>query len=201
VEVQRDLKSSDGELWEIGETSRLFGVRPSTLRHWEDEGLLTPSRSAGRRRYDRQDRRRIALILTWRETGMLELGHIRAILGDDRRPHGWREVVHTRLAALQEHRRRLEAAEGYLTHLATCPSEHPSITCPYLAGEIDRTLHRITGVSSQHGDETEPDRQCVVCRKPIAETRRGRRRRYCSPACRQRAYRSRTEPRLNRFSR
>lgn len=64
----------------IGETSRLFGVRPSTLRFWEDEGLLAAGRLADRRCYDREDRRRIAVIPTWRDPGMLELGHIRTIL-------------------------------------------------------------------------------------------------------------------------
>lgn len=191
MEVQRDLKSSGGEPWEIGEVSRLFGVRPSTLRHWEDEGLLAPSRRSGRRRYDREDLRRIAMILTWRGTGMLELGHIRAILGNDRDPRGWHDVVRAQLAALQEHRRRLEVAEGYLAHLVTCPSERPGATCPYLAAEIDQALHRLTTVSSQHRDETQSGRQCAVCGRPIVGTQRGRRRRYCSPTCRQRAYRSR----------
>ncbi|MER6914784.1 MerR family transcriptional regulator [Streptomyces sp. NPDC000594] len=49
-------------------------------------------------------------------------------------------------------------------------------------------------VASPPGDETPDGRgpvRCSGCRGPVVPSSRGRRRRYCSAACRQRAYRSR----------
>ena len=34
----------------VGETARILGVSPSTLRLWENEGLISPAPSAGRYR-------------------------------------------------------------------------------------------------------------------------------------------------------
>ena len=34
----------------VGETARILGISPSTLRLWENEGLISPARSAGRYR-------------------------------------------------------------------------------------------------------------------------------------------------------
>ena len=34
----------------VGETARILGVNPSTLRLWENEGLISPARSGGRYR-------------------------------------------------------------------------------------------------------------------------------------------------------
>ncbi len=52
------MKSSG---WAIGEIAERFGIATSVLRHWEDVGLLRPSRdSAGRRRYDLDDVTRVA---------------------------------------------------------------------------------------------------------------------------------------------
>ncbi|HHQ49325.1 MAG TPA: MerR family transcriptional regulator, partial [Acidobacteria bacterium] len=38
-------------LLRIGEVARMVGVSPSTLRNWEREGLVQPSRVQGRNRY------------------------------------------------------------------------------------------------------------------------------------------------------
>lgn len=129
------------ESWSIGEVAALFGLNTSTLRYWEDEGLLSPAgRESGRRRYDRENLRRIALIVNSRDTGLMELGDIRVILDGGSASQTWREVVRSRLDALDRQRVRLETAHAYLTHFLTCPNEHPAAGCPYLAAEIDRTL-------------------------------------------------------------
>lgn len=127
--------------WHIGEVAAFFGVRSSTLRYWEGQGLLRPSgRRSGRRVYDREDPRRIALVMTWRDTGLMELRDIEVMLDGGREDRGWREIVTARMAAIDRHRQRLDTAHAYLAHLATCPSDHPAATCPYLAQEIDRFL-------------------------------------------------------------
>lgn len=42
-----DVRPSD--VMSIGELAEALGVRASTLRHWEDEGLVAPDRTVGRR--------------------------------------------------------------------------------------------------------------------------------------------------------
>jgi MerR family transcriptional regulator, redox-sensitive transcriptional activator SoxR len=46
----------------IGEAARRAGVATSTLRYWESEGLLPATRVNGRRHYDEQALRRLAVI-------------------------------------------------------------------------------------------------------------------------------------------
>ncbi|MCB9672329.1 MAG: MerR family transcriptional regulator [Alphaproteobacteria bacterium] len=67
----------------IGEIARLTGVTVRTLHHWEDEGLLAPSRNRanGYRSYDQADLDRLHAILTWRTLGF-PLDEIRQLLDD-----------------------------------------------------------------------------------------------------------------------
>jgi DNA-binding transcriptional MerR regulator len=44
-----DVRASDS--MSVSELASALGVRPSTLRHWEAEGLVTPDRLRGARRY------------------------------------------------------------------------------------------------------------------------------------------------------
>jgi DNA-binding transcriptional MerR regulator len=127
--------------WSIGEVASLFRLKTSTLRYWEDAGLLRPSgRRSGRRVYDWADLRRIALITTWRDTGLMELREIQVMLDGGSGTQTWRQAVQSRLEAIDRQRERLDTARGYLAHLATCPSDHPAATCPYLTRQVDEIL-------------------------------------------------------------
>lgn len=96
----------------IGELSRRSGAPASTLRFYEDEGLLHPLRTAGgQRRYRRDALRRVAFIRVGQRVGM-PLREIRAAL--DGLPSGrtptardwsrlsarWRAELDERIAAL-----------------------------------------------------------------------------------------------------
>ena len=63
----------------IGDLSREFAVTPRTIRHYEDEGLLTPLRAGQRRIYRPRDRTRLKLILRGRRLGF-PLAQIREIV-------------------------------------------------------------------------------------------------------------------------
>ena len=56
--------------WTVGELADELGVTTRTLRHYEDEGLLTPRRQGGNRVYSARDRARLRLILRGRRFGM-----------------------------------------------------------------------------------------------------------------------------------
>ena len=50
------------QLVPIGEAARRLGVNTSALRYYEERGLVTPARRAGRRVYGPGDLRRLAFI-------------------------------------------------------------------------------------------------------------------------------------------
>lgn len=56
--------------WAIGELADDLGVTTRTLRHYEAEGLITPSRVGTNRVYTQRDRARMRLILRGRRFGM-----------------------------------------------------------------------------------------------------------------------------------
>jgi DNA-binding transcriptional MerR regulator len=65
-----DQASSAPRRWTVGELAAELGVTTRTLRHYEDEGLVTPERAGGNRVYSARDRARLRLILRGRRFGM-----------------------------------------------------------------------------------------------------------------------------------
>ena len=117
------MKSSD--LLSIGQLAARFGLATHVLRHWEDEGLLTPAeRVKGRRYYDESHAARIAWILRGKDMG-LSLAQIAQIVSEPN--HEAHRVL------LREHRKRileqihrLEAARRMLDHAIGCPHDDVS---------------------------------------------------------------------------
>ena len=61
VDLQVDMKANPQPQWSVGELAKRFGLETHVLRHWEDEGLLQPSRdTSGYRRYGPDDVTRVA---------------------------------------------------------------------------------------------------------------------------------------------
>ena len=56
--------------WTVGELADDLGVTTRTLRFYEAEGLITPSRAGTNRVYSQRDRARLRLILRGRRFGM-----------------------------------------------------------------------------------------------------------------------------------
>ncbi len=85
----------------IGETACRAGVPASTLRYWESTGLLSsPERVGGKRRYDPDDLRRVALIQLSKRAGFT-LAETRVVLSGFSRgtppPAVWRELAKRKL--------------------------------------------------------------------------------------------------------
>jgi DNA-binding transcriptional MerR regulator len=55
--------------YSITELSREFGVTPRTIRYYEDQGLLSPSREGQQRIYAKRDRTRLKLALRGKRLG------------------------------------------------------------------------------------------------------------------------------------
>ena len=104
--------------YSIGELAARFGLATHVLRHWEDEGLLSPARRvAGRRVYGTAQVARVADILLGKEAGF-------------------------RLAQARERIARLTLAQTLLEHGLRCQHEDYQ-SCPR---HQEMVLARLRGV-------------------------------------------------------
>ncbi|MFC3050386.1 MerR family transcriptional regulator [Kordiimonas pumila] len=69
--------------YSINELSREYNVTPRTLRHYEDQGLLSPLRQGQTRIYHTKDRARLAWILRGKRVGfsLQEIGEMLDLYG------------------------------------------------------------------------------------------------------------------------
>ena len=116
-------------LLDIGDVARRAGVPPSTLRHYEDKGLIRAAGRRGlRRQYEADVIERLALIALGRAAGF-SLDEIAAMFAPDGRPTIDRAILAEKADALDETIRRLSAMRDGLRHAAACPA--PShMECP-----------------------------------------------------------------------
>ncbi|OBB93637.1 MerR family transcriptional regulator [Mycolicibacterium peregrinum] len=115
----------------IGAAARRFGLAESALRYWEKRGLLHPAqRRSSWRLYGPEQLHRIGLIKMWRESGLMSLDEIEAVLTAGGRD--WRDAVRDRLGEIEHQQDRLAKAKVHLEHLLTCPDANPAEDRPYL---------------------------------------------------------------------
>ncbi|WP_447911883.1 MerR family transcriptional regulator [Microbacterium phyllosphaerae] len=97
-----------GRDWSIQEIARLAGTTSRTLRHYDDVGLLRPSRIAhnGYRHYDESALVRLQRILLLRELG-LGLPQIAEVLNPADARQSEESALETHLALLREEQNRL----------------------------------------------------------------------------------------------
>jgi DNA-binding transcriptional MerR regulator len=127
----------------IGEVASRFGLATSTLRYWEERGVLQPAeRRSGRRLYGPEQLHRIALIQIWQETGMMSLDEITAVLAGRTEAGHWRDTVRGRMTAIDDQIDRLNQAKAYLAHYLGCPRDHPADDCPVVRTEAAEHIGR-----------------------------------------------------------
>ena len=97
-----------GREWSIQEIARLAGTTSRALRHYDDIGLLRPTRIAhnGYRHYDEAALVRLQRILLLRQLG-LGLPQIAEVLNAPRSQHSEESALETHLALLREEQARL----------------------------------------------------------------------------------------------
>lgn len=94
AEPMMDVHPADS--MSIGELALALGVRPSTLRHWEAEGLLSPARSGHHaRRYSPGDVRDARLIHQLRHAGH-RIPPLRELLPTLSESHDWDRLLKDR---------------------------------------------------------------------------------------------------------
>ena len=102
-----DAVSDDADIaMTVGEVSTLLGVSVRALHHWDETGLVHPSRrsAAGYRLYCEADIMRIQQVLVYRQTGM-NLADIKMVLDEPETD------------AMTHLRRQRELVQGQVSHL------------------------------------------------------------------------------------
>ncbi|AOJ95780.1 helix-turn-helix domain-containing protein [Burkholderia multivorans] len=126
---------------DIAEVARRTGLPASTLRFYEEKGLIEPTGRAGlRRQYDESVLERLALIALGREAGF-SLDEIVAMFGADGRPAIDRAKLEDKADAIDRTIRRLAAVRDALRYAASCPA--PShLECPSFRQLMRVAAHR-----------------------------------------------------------
>lgn len=109
--------------------ARFSGVPASTLRFYEEKGLIASIGRRGLRRlFDADVLERLALIALGRAAGF-SLDEIAAMFAPDGRPDIDRQMLAAKASALDSTIRKLSALRNGLRHAAQCPA--PShMECP-----------------------------------------------------------------------
>jgi DNA-binding transcriptional MerR regulator len=108
----------------ISEVARRAGIRPSTIRYYEQIGILLPAhRVSGQRRYDGAVLRRLAVIQRARQTGFT-LEEIRELFFGfavaTPPPKRWQKLSRRKLAELDEAIERIKTMQNLLRRLENC---------------------------------------------------------------------------------
>lgn len=123
----------------ISELSREFGITPRTIRFYEDQGLLAPTRTGtgGRQRsYSQRDRTRLKLTLRGKRLG-LSLSEIRDLIDMYDSPSGTVAQLESFLSVLARHRRTLEQQLRDLNETLAEIATHEA-RARSLLGELDK---------------------------------------------------------------
>ena len=108
----------------ISEVARVFGLRTSAIRYYEQIGiLLPPLRKSGQRCYDKSVLYRLAVVQRARETGFT-LQEIRELFFGFRPgtppPDRWRKLSNRKIVELRNRMKRLRLMETLLKRMENC---------------------------------------------------------------------------------
>ncbi|MFJ1766990.1 MerR family transcriptional regulator [Amycolatopsis sp. NPDC088138] len=125
----------------IGELAARTGVPATTLRYYDELGLVRPAtRDGGRRRYTESAVKDVGVILFFREIGFT-LAEIASFLSGE--GDGRQELIEQKLAELAERQHRIEVARTALEHGQRCPAGEP-LKCPRFWTIVDGRQHGLS---------------------------------------------------------
>jgi MerR family redox-sensitive transcriptional activator SoxR len=108
----------------ISDVARMFGLRTSAIRYYEQIGILpAPMRKNGQRRYNNSALFRLAVVQRAREMGFT-LDEIRELFfgfsPGTRPPKRWHQLSQRKIAELRERIKRLKLMETLLKRVEEC---------------------------------------------------------------------------------
>lgn len=128
------------KLLPISTVAQMFGVRASTLRYYEDEGLLDVAcRAGGKRWYSHEQLRRIALIQMYTVQGCMRLSQVKAIVDAETSRETFRSVLEEKIVELEKQIAQAQLAREVLVHHLTCQQRLP-MQCPWLIDRLDEAI-------------------------------------------------------------
>ena len=114
---------------DIGEVAKKAKLTTSTLRFYEQKGLIKSiGRHGLRRQYSKQVLDQLALIALGRAAGF-SLDEIASMFGQDGKPELDRKMLNDKVEQLEQMTRRLHFISEGLRHAAICPAEN-HMQCP-----------------------------------------------------------------------
>jgi DNA-binding transcriptional MerR regulator len=134
VSLVTETTGTDGAnepLYSITAVAAAFDVPVSTLRYYDEIGLVPASHRRSRvRHYDHRDLLRLAYVQLWRLDAMLGVEHTSAIIASNNTERR-NELLRRSRAELAERIRRLREADEVLAHMMHCPIDDYE-ECPVL---------------------------------------------------------------------
>ncbi|GHJ53003.1 hypothetical protein Nm8I071_23100 [Nonomuraea sp. TT08I-71] len=125
-------------LMSIGRAAAALGLTTSTLRYYDERGLVPPAeRRGGHRMYGTEQLRRAALVQLMHGLG-IPLSVAGVLL--DASEETWRKVVRDRIAEVDNLIEHARAARCLLGHALECPSPRPAQQCSELVHALDRLI-------------------------------------------------------------
>ena len=122
----------------ITQVTQQTGLRPSTLRYYEEIGLLRPTRRiSGRRQYDESVLQRLALIQTGQQAGftLAELGTLlNNVLDAESDSADWHELVARKLTEMDILQQNIKRMKGLLEDIMDC-DDSTLAECIVLTGQ------------------------------------------------------------------
>ena len=108
----------------ITEVTQQTGVRPSTLRYYEEIGLIHPTRRVGgRRQYDESVFQRLALIQTGQQAGftLAEVGVLlQTVLDAESRGAEWHALANRKLREMDAMKLNIQNMKRLLEDIMNC---------------------------------------------------------------------------------
>jgi DNA-binding transcriptional MerR regulator len=123
-------------LYSIGDLSREFGVTTRTIRFYEDQGLLSPTRDGQNRIYEVGDRVRLKLVLRGKRLGF-SLKEIKKLIELYDAPEGEGAQLRSFVGKIRARRSELSAQKDDIEHVLD---------------ELDALEQRCTGLLEARGD-------------------------------------------------
>lgn len=114
---------------DIGKVAEMTGLAPSTLRHYEDKGLIKPIGRHGLRRQYRADViDKLRLISLFRMAGF-SLSEIATLFDADGKISVDRDLLTVKVESLENTIFQLSKIQDSLQHMVSCP-EYDHMQCP-----------------------------------------------------------------------
>jgi DNA-binding transcriptional MerR regulator len=134
--------------YSISEVSTAFDLPVSTLRYYDEIGLVAASHRRSRvRHYDRRALERLVYVQLFRLDGMLSIDHTAELIASANREHRNKLLQDSR-AELADRIQRLQQAHDMLAHMMKCPHESTG-ECPvigaFLSTRVDAALDAAGG--------------------------------------------------------